>query len=158
MAFVHVVKNVFLDDLENSKNVGQSTKLYLFLGTSIKTYKHYMQQMSGKFSKFDYGSRMNFELYGSVEPPMYNLKNIKVPTKLYVAEADEFSSVSKNSDLISDLPNSLGVHVVDQKDWNHMDFAFSSELREKVFNHILLDLYQYEQEFDTSKNKLKVGS
>lgn len=114
--------------------------------------------MGGKFSKFDYGTRMNLELYGSVEPPKYNLKNIQVPTKLYVAEADEFSSVSKNSDLVSDLPNSLGVHVVDQKDWNHMDFAFSSKLREKVFNHILSDLYQYELKGIEDTNKLKMGS
>ena len=120
--------------------------LLFFTGSSIKTYKHYMQHMSGKFSKYDYGTKANLKKYGTTYPPKYNLENVRVPTKLYVAQSDEFSSVLKNADLVSDLPNSLGYHIVDRKDWNHMDFAFSSELNERVHNHILTDLSQFEEE------------
>ena len=105
-----------------------------------------MQQMSGEFRKFNYGWKTNLELYGTVDPPKYNLKNVRVPTKFYVAQGDEFSSVLKNAHLLSSLENSLGFHVVERHNWNHIDFAFSSELGEKVYGHILSDLRQFEKE------------
>ena len=105
-----------------------------------------MQHMSGDFRKFDYGWKANSKLYGTFDPPKYNLKNVIVPTKFYLAQEDEFSSVLKNLDLLSSLKNSLGYHVVEKHNWTHMDFAFSSELGDKVFSHILSDLRQFEKE------------
>ena len=102
--------------------------------------------MGGEFRKFNYGWKTNLKIYGSVDPPKYNLKNVHVPTKFYLALRDEFSSVSKNVDLLSSLKNSLGYHVVESPNWNHMDFAFSSELGEKVYSHILSDLHKFENE------------
>jgi hypothetical protein len=47
---------------------------------------------SGKFQKFDYGRRKNFEVYGQDEPPEYDLGRVKVPTYLLYGKNDVFTS------------------------------------------------------------------
>ena len=71
--------------------------------------------MSGKFRKYDYGSKTNLKLYGGTDPPKYNLENVRVPTKLYVAQSDEFSSVLKKCRLSFGSAKLTGLSYCGQK-------------------------------------------
>nr|BAC66969.1 KK-42-binding protein [Antheraea yamamai] len=58
-------------------------------GTSTKVMKHYSQNVaSQEFRKYDYGAEINEHVYGTPEPPSYDLKNVKVPIWLYYGEED----------------------------------------------------------------------
>lgn len=54
-------------------------------GSSVKNMDHFDQIIkSGKFRKYDYGATKNQQIYGTKEPPVYNLTRIDVPTHLFV--------------------------------------------------------------------------
>ena len=112
--------------------------------------------MDGKFTKFSYGAKTNLELYGTKVAPEYNLKNIKVPTKLYVGESDFLSTVEGAKKLSEELPNSMGYHVVDKPEWNHIDFAFSAHVRSLVFNYLISDMNRFRDMTVTKVMKTKV--
>ncbi|XP_034238651.1 lipase 1-like isoform X2 [Thrips palmi] len=64
-------------------------------GASIRQGVHYAQsiQKDGEFRKYDFGSARNFELYGSSEPPSYNLTSITSPIHIYCGLEDVTVSV-----------------------------------------------------------------
>ena len=96
--------------------------------------------MDGSFTKYSYDSRINLKLYGSKSAPKYNLKNVVTPTKIFVGDSDFLSTVENAKKLSEELPNSLGYHVVERPEWNHMDFAFSQDAKSLVFDHLISDM------------------
>ena len=96
--------------------------------------------MDGRFTKYSYDSRINLKLYGSRTAPKYNLKNVQTPTKIFVGESDFLSTVENAQKLSNELPNSLGYHVIEKPEWNHMDFAFSQYAKSLVFDHLISDM------------------
>ena len=64
-------------------------------GSSVKTILHYTQLVygDGQFRKFDYGSEINLQKYGSDIPPEYDLSLVKAPTKLYAGLGDTYAHI-----------------------------------------------------------------
>lgn len=53
-------------------------------GTSMKLLDHWLQQMEvNEFRKYDYGSVINNNVYGTAKPPYYDISRIKVPTAVF---------------------------------------------------------------------------
>ena len=46
----------------------------------------------GSFSHFDYGPEDNLQAYGTITPPEYNLKNVRVPVRIYYAQSDTIAN------------------------------------------------------------------
>lgn len=63
-------------------------------GSSTKTILHYAQEIrnNGNFQYYDYGPEGNQIEYGTLTPPLYNLKSIKVKTFLFYAMNDWMAS------------------------------------------------------------------
>lgn len=54
-------------------------------GSSLKNMDHFEQIIrKKKFGKYDYGAKLNMQIYGTKESPLYNLTNIDVPVHLFV--------------------------------------------------------------------------
>jgi hypothetical protein len=62
-------------------------------GTSVMNMEHWKQAFDrGHFQAFDYGSAAaNNMHYGQSSPPVWNLKNIKVPVRLFAGSSDELA-------------------------------------------------------------------
>ncbi|XP_039305205.1 lipase 3-like [Solenopsis invicta] len=67
---------------------------------SKKQLVHYAQLIKsgtfwlpGEFKQYDHGILKNQEVYGSINPPTYDLSNIKTPVHLYYSENDLLSNV-----------------------------------------------------------------
>lgn len=121
-------------------------------GSSLKTYKHFAQLLDGTFTKFSYDSRTNMKLYGSKIAPEYELNNVKTPTRMYVGRGDPLTTVKDVQKLSASLPNSMGIHVVDRPEWNHLDFAFSSNANELVFSHLISDMNKFQAQTVSAQN------
>ena len=67
-------------------------RLFFLSGSSLQTFKHYLQLLDGKFCKYDYDPKTNLKIYGSETAPSYNLKNVVAPTKIFVGKGDHFST------------------------------------------------------------------
>lgn len=60
---------------------------------SVKQLSHFAQLMdAGKFQKYDYGATGNVKRYGTLDPPIYHICNIKkVPVAMFVGLQDELA-------------------------------------------------------------------
>jgi len=57
-------------------------------GTSLKTLTFLRESTRGNFRKYDYGPGKNQYLYGTREPPEYDIKKITVPIFIIYARND----------------------------------------------------------------------
>ena len=55
------------------------------------------------------------------------------------------------------LPNSMGYHVVEKPEWNHIDFAFSNHVRGLVFNQLISELNCFKN-FTATECKAELSS
>lgn len=96
-------------------------------GTSAWDIVHWAQSVnSRRFSKFDYGSKMNRIKYNSDKPPEYKLKKI---TNKYIALFSAQNDWLADPDDVQALRDALCVdliedYVVPFKEWNHLDFIW----------------------------------
>lgn len=56
-------------------------------GTGLKVYGFLANQIKDRFQKKDFGWR-NFEFYGRITPPEYNVTNIQVPSYIIYGVGD----------------------------------------------------------------------
>lgn len=65
--------------------------------TSIQSILHFAQLINipenlQKFTKYNYGTEKNLQLYGSAEPPEYDLRNIQTKVILIKGTKDDLSN------------------------------------------------------------------
>lgn len=116
----------------------------------------------GKFRKFDYGLIGNMKRYGTIQPPDYNLANVKLPVYLHYSANDmyvdvqvrmlfiavlqfllNFSSFSSLLISLQDLhqlyralPNAQKF-LVPSDSFGHTDFLWGKHVDGWVYNEIL---------------------
>lgn len=55
---------------------------------------HYIQHFkTDKFRQFDYGAEKNLQIYGTPEPPDYNLGLVSAPVAFFVGKNDRYGTV-----------------------------------------------------------------
>lgn len=113
-------------------------------GTSVKNFVRYGQSMRSRdFVKFDYGQAGNIKLYGSVEPPSFNLSAVTVPALVLYGKNDHLVDVKDIQWLLGKLPNVLEAMEVGDPLWNHFDMTYSRYTKETVFPKINEYLLRY---------------
>ena len=115
--------------------------LFAPAGTSAKNLSHWNQiYLRKKFSQYDYGKKKNKEIYGSEEPPEYNLTefiNYKVKTILYISDMDPFSNWNDLNHLLKYLKNNTNVKIKKMVNYNHLDFLWSDDAKKDIYDEIV---------------------
>uniref|UniRef100_A0A4Y0BQT5 Lipase n=1 Tax=Anopheles funestus TaxID=62324 RepID=A0A4Y0BQT5_ANOFN len=115
-------------------------------GASVKQLLHFAQlQRSGQFRQFDYGRRNNIERYSYWKPPAYNLSAVTAPVTIFYAFNDwlvDPRDVVRFSRL---LPVQPTMHLVEDENFNHLDFTMAKNARPMVYERILSDLERRER-------------
>ncbi|XP_014365457.2 lipase 1 [Papilio machaon] len=95
-------------------------------GTSVKNMAWYGQSVNiDEFQNFDYGAIKNLQVYGSVQPPAFNLSLVEVPIVIIHGRNDFLASPADIEWLASKLPNLLEDFYVEEPLWNHFDMTYS---------------------------------
>ncbi|XP_025831745.1 lipase 3-like [Agrilus planipennis] len=113
---------------------------HLPAGTSVKVIRHAADLVLGKFHMYDNGAKINERIYGSKSPPVYNTKNIRVPTLIMYAVNDWACGKKDALVLASHMsPEVLpfGIAEIDIKDFNHMDFLYGSGVKKIVTDRLM---------------------
>ncbi|KAJ0182199.1 hypothetical protein K1T71_001568 [Dendrolimus kikuchii] len=112
-------------------------------GTSVKDLNHYGQNIKANtFRKYDYGSD-NINIYGTNEPPAYNITNIDVPVVLYYGDNDWLSVYDDIVNLINGLPNIIKVYRVPYDKFNHGDFMWAKDVKTLLYDDVLTVMQKY---------------
>lgn len=109
-------------------------------GSSTRPFVHYAQLslLNREFKKYDFGNAdKNIEHYGVPVPPNHDLTNVKVPTALFLADADDLATIADAEWLVEDLPNVSLFKVVDFKGFTHIDFAIAIDADKLVYSTIV---------------------
>lgn len=113
-------------------------------GTSVHNMARYGQSMiSPHFQKFDHGKEHNLVLYGSEEPPRYNLSAVTVPVVAIYGRNDGLVDTSDVEWLLKELPNVLEAVEVKDPLWNHLDVTYSQFTGEMILPKIEEYLFKY---------------
>ena len=141
---------VLLNGGVDSKQLNQ-TRIPVFLstlgwGSSTKNAMCYGQNViSGRFQKFDYGAAQNLKIYGSEEPPVYDLTKITNEHIAFISsKADRFAEVRDVQNLRSSLKVPLIFdYFVPWPGFSHFDFTHGMNcgvlVNSKVFQ--VLEMY-----------------
>lgn len=112
---------------------------YIYGGASARQIMHYGQMIRHeKFCLFDYDNRrINRRIYGSDEPPPYDLKKITAPVNLYYSKGDDLATFENAIELASQLQNVRSAHLVSIDNFSHGDFIFSHLAKQHVYKNMI---------------------
>ncbi|XP_028164851.1 lipase 1-like [Ostrinia furnacalis] len=101
---------------------------------STKNGDHLVQiALKKRFSKYDYGEEGNVLLYGTSEPPNYDLKNVRMPVALISARNDKLSALKDVAILRDALPNVVYDHVMERRKYNHIDYVWGKNAPQQLY-------------------------
>ncbi|KAH8282094.1 hypothetical protein KR054_005401 [Drosophila jambulina] len=107
-------------------------------GVAAKQVKHFIQIIkSGRFAPYSYSSNKNMQLYREHLPPRYNLSQVTVPTFVYYSTNDLLCHPHDVEAMCDDLGNVTGKYLVPQKEFNHMDFLWATDVRKMLYRRML---------------------
>jgi pimeloyl-ACP methyl ester carboxylesterase len=141
----NLISNLLSDTDSHTCNNQKRMSVYLShspCGSSLKAVSHFVQLYRSKvFRMYDYGPKINKELYGTVEPKEYDLKSITdFPIALLSGKLDKLS----NPIDVQWLKEQLGENVIYDKvhdNMAHTTFLMASDMA--WFDDVLdlMDLY-----------------
>ncbi|XP_018364290.1 PREDICTED: lipase 3-like [Trachymyrmex cornetzi] len=111
-----------------------STKQIIHYGQLIKSGT---LSSPDEFKQFDYGILGNTNVYGSLNPPNYDLSKIKVPVYLYYSENDWLADVKDVEKLYKELGNPSGKTLIANKKFNHLDYMWAKDVKKLVYDQII---------------------
>ncbi|CAK9822142.1 Lipase 3 [Anthophora retusa] len=107
-------------------------------GSSAKQIIHYCQSiLSGSFCKFDYGTTQNLKIYGSTQPPNYDLEKVKTPIAIFYSENDFLTDPADVNQLIDKLPNVMETKKIEYSKFNHIDYMWGRDASTLLYNAVL---------------------
>lgn len=113
-------------------------------GGSIRTVFHQMQiRNANRFQKYSYGMRKNLDIYGSPEPPKYNISSTIIPLGLFTATKDEYTAKPDLERLIKELPNVAKVFEIRDERFTHFNFLWCKESWEILYKHVVKFMDEY---------------
>ncbi|XP_001356046.3 lipase 3-like isoform X1 [Drosophila pseudoobscura] len=114
-------------------------------GASTKQMQHFGQlKRSGAFRQFDYGWLRNHWRYGTLDPPSYKLENVRAKVALYYGKNDWLAPPEDVEMLDKRLPNVVTKYLVDDPEFNHLDFIWAINGKELLWDRMLENMRNQE--------------
>lgn len=91
----------------------------------------------GKFQQYDFDSaRLNRQHYGQPNPPVYQLKNVRLNMQLFYGNRDALASREDVLRLVRDLRNSR-LKLYQVRGYNHIDFLYAESAPQMIYEKII---------------------
>lgn len=97
----------------------------------------------GEFRRWDYGIWNNYKHYGSLSPPKYKLKNVRVPVHLFYAANDWLADEKDVRRLYEELGNPNAAMLISDSKFNHLDFIFAVDSKKLLYENLIALMKKY---------------
>jgi len=114
-------------------------------GISTYTVLQYAQEYKHKnYGGFDWGSdEKNMAHHGSVDPPVYNLKNVNTKVALFWGDNDWLVAEEDLFKIMTQVPNVVDIYQIPWEGWNHLDFLYAIDIDIYQNQHLIELLAKY---------------
>ncbi|XP_030749374.1 lipase 1-like isoform X1 [Sitophilus oryzae] len=120
-----------------NENMKSKINAWVPAGASTKQTIHYSQLMnSGHFRYYDYFVG-NIAIYGSIEPPDYDLGHVNFPNYLFWSNNDLLSSEKDVKLLCKAIGSSCTMVSFSHYNTTHRDYLYSRFASEKIYSKIV---------------------
>ncbi|XP_063930038.1 lipase 1-like [Zophobas morio] len=110
---------------------------HLPAGASTRQVVHYGQEIvSGYFRQYDFGDD-NMDVYGSSEPPSYDLSLITAPSYLFYSHNDWMAAEVDVVRLCEEMGDSCNKFLVSEDSFNHLDYLIGMRAPELVYAKVI---------------------
>ncbi|KAK9965441.1 hypothetical protein ABG768_004533 [Culter alburnus] len=111
-------------------------------GTSVQNMVHWAQAVkSSKLMAYDYGKAGNMAHYNQSTPPLYNVKDMTVPTALWSGGQDTLADPQDVALLLTQIPN-LKYHR-NIEHWEHLDFIWGLDAPQEMYSKMIEIMREY---------------
>lgn len=105
-------------------------------GTSVQNMVHWAQAVkSSKLMAYDYGKAGNMAHYNQSTPPLYNVRDMTVPTALWSGGQDTLADPQDVALLLTQIPKL--VYHRNIKHWEHLDFIWGLDAPQEMYNKMI---------------------
>jgi len=117
-------------------------------GASSHTVAQYGQMInSANLQAFDFGKKKNEEVYGTPDPPVYDVKKVTAPVVTYWGDNDWLAQPPDVLRLTAQLPNLVESYEVPFNGWNHLDFVYGIDANTLVYPELFKNMEKLNPSF-----------
>ncbi|KAM9462150.1 gastric triacylglycerol lipase [Clarias gariepinus] len=105
-------------------------------GTSVQNMVHWAQAIkSKKLMAYDYGKAGNIAHYNQSTPPLYYVRDMKVPTAVWSGGHDTLADPNDVALLLTQIPNLVFHRNI--KHWEHLDFIWGLDAPQEMYEPMI---------------------
>ncbi|XP_067285988.1 gastric triacylglycerol lipase [Pseudorasbora parva] len=111
-------------------------------GTSVQNMVHWAQAVkSSTLMAYDYGKSGNMAHYNQSTPPLYNVRDMMVPTALWSGGQDTLADPQDVALLLTQIPKLMYHRNIDH--WEHLDFIWGLDAPQEMYNKMIEIMREY---------------
>ncbi|XP_061397765.1 lipase 3-like, partial [Musca vetustissima] len=114
---------------------------------SNRQFNHFLQFVKTcEFKAYDFGPEGNMLKYGTVKPPLYDLKaiNTEQPMEMYFSDNDNMASLENVKQLYDVLGQGCNWNRLKLDKFNHFDFALATNVGDVINQCLVAKMQKYE--------------
>ncbi|XP_051530604.1 gastric triacylglycerol lipase [Myxocyprinus asiaticus] len=105
-------------------------------GTSVQNMVHWAQAVKyNKLMAYDFGKAGNMAHYNKTTPPLYNIRDMMVPTALWSGGQDTLADPQDVALLLTQIPKLVFHRNIDH--WEHLDFIWGLDAPQEMYNKMI---------------------
>ncbi|KAG1943735.1 gastric triacylglycerol lipase [Pimephales promelas] len=105
-------------------------------GTSVQNMVHWAQAVkSSKLMAYDYGKAGNMAHYNQSTPPLYNVRDMMVPTALWSGGQDTLADPQDVALLLTQIPKLMYHRNIEH--WEHLDFIWGLDAPQEMYSKMI---------------------
>lgn len=122
-------------------NLERNSLAHIFMPVSFKTIQQYCQNSVARaFRKFDYGPVANLQIYGTPEPPTYNISRIEVQNYVIISgSTDGLADPATVNRVAATVSSPTPVRRIIGDMYNHYDLIAGTKVDEQIVLPILAE-------------------